>query len=273
MCPNCRAFISSADSVCPYCETQIRPPAAAARRGASPTGAVAGLIPHARFTTSMIMLINFALFLASMLYATQVSGSSFDIPGQVLYRLGAKYGPAISNGDWWRLITAGALHGGLFHLLMNSWILFDLGSQVEETYGSTRLIIFYVLSTMGGFYASYLWSPTLSVGASAGVFGLIGVMIALGLTSRNALGDYVKALYTKWAIYALLFSFVMGLVFPIDHAAHIGGLAAGFGSAYVAGMPSSWATGRENLVRWVSYGCVILTATAFFLMFRQLVVS
>lgn len=221
----------------------------------------------------MIMLINFALFLAAMLYATQVSGSSLNIPGSVLYRLGAKYGPAIANGDWWRLITAGALHGGLFHLLMNSWILFDLGSQVEETYGSTRLIIFYLVSTAGGFYASYLWSPVLSVGASAGVFGLIGVMIALGITSRNALGDYVKALYTKWAIYALVFSFVMGLVFPIDHAAHIGGLAAGFGAAYLAGMPSPWNESRETVIRWLSYGCIILTASAFLLMFRQLVMS
>jgi rhomboid protease GluP len=171
------------------------------------------------------------------------------------------------------LITAGALHGGLFHILMNSWILFDLGSQVEETFGSTRLIIFYVVSTIGGFFASYLWTPTLSVGASAGVFGLIGVMIALGVTSRSALGDHVKTMYTKWAVYGLLFGIFLRPFFNVDNAAHIGGLIAGFGAGYLAGLPSPWNESRESAIRWISYGCIVLTAAAFFLMFRQLVKS
>lgn len=268
MCPNCRAFVSSADRICPYCEAPIGPKAA--ERRAPSAGVVAGLIPHARFTTSMIMLVNFALFLASMLYATQVSGSSFDIPNAVLYRLGAKFGPSIANGEWWRLLTAGALHGGLFHILMNSWVLFDLGSQVEEVYGSRRLILFYVLSTIGGFYASYLWSPSLSVGASAGVCGLIGVMIALGVSSRTTLGDHVKAMYTKWAIYVILFGIILQPFLRIDNAAHIGGLATGFAVAWLAGIPSAWNESRETIVRWLSYGCMALTAGCFLLMFRQL---
>lgn len=268
MCPNCRAFVSTADRVCPYCEAQIGPRAAERRR--SSPGVMAGLMPHARFTTSMILLINFAMFLASMLYAQQVSGSAFNIPGGVLYKLGAKFGPAMAGGEWWRLITAGALHGGMLHIMMNSWILFDLGSQVEEIYGSTRLIIFYVISTIGGFFASYLWSPAMSVGASAGVFGLIGVMIALGLSARTTLGDHVKAMYTKWAIYGLLFGFLLAPVLKIDNAAHVGGLVTGFAAAWLAKLPSAWNEKREVMIRWISYACVVLTAGCFLLMFRQL---
>src|SRR5260370_31080742 len=71
---------------------------------------------------------------------------------------------------------------------MNSWVLFDLGAQVEEIYGSSRMLVIYFISTVGGFYASALWSPAISVGASAGVFGVVGARIALGVRHRHAPG-------------------------------------------------------------------------------------
>ncbi len=65
MCPNCRAFISSDDRVCPYCEAQLGPRAIERR---SPSD-VAGLIPGTQFVTSLILLINIGLFIATMLYS------------------------------------------------------------------------------------------------------------------------------------------------------------------------------------------------------------
>ena len=62
------------------------------------------------------------------------------------------------------------------------------------------------------------------MGASAALFGLIGAMIAMGIKHRSTLGDHVKSLYIRWAIYGLLF----GLLPGIDNAAHIGGLTFGF---------------------------------------------
>ena len=58
------------------------------------------------------------------------------------------------HGQWWRLITAGFLHSGILHILMNSWVLFDLGAEVETLYGTSRLIVFYFVSTVTGFAAS-----------------------------------------------------------------------------------------------------------------------
>ncbi len=69
MCPNCRAFITSDDKVCPYCEVPIGP-RAIDRRG--PGEIMGGFIPHARFTTIMILLINTALFLVD--YVNPQSG-------------------------------------------------------------------------------------------------------------------------------------------------------------------------------------------------------
>jgi rhomboid protease GluP len=265
ICPNCRAFVSKADRVCPYCEAQLGSRAA---ERTSYAGAVAGLIPHARFTTLMILLINSALYMASMLFSIRAGSAAgaFDIPGGVLFQLGAKFSPAIlQGGDWWRLLTAGFLHGGLMHILMNSWALFDLGSQVEEIYGASRLIVFYSVSTIGGFLLSTLWNPGLSVGSSAGIFGLIGVMIALGMSARSALGDHIKTLYVRWAVYGLLFGLLP--FFQVDNAAHLGGLAAGFGAAWVAGLPNPFNTASETIWRWVSYVCLALTVYAFARMF------
>ena len=71
-------------------------------------------------------------------------------------------------------MTAGFLHGGLLHIGMNSWVLFDLGAQVEEVYGASRLIVVYFMATVFGFLLSTFWTAALSVGASAGIMGLIG---------------------------------------------------------------------------------------------------
>jgi len=188
-----------------------------------------------------------------------------DIDPRTLFLFGAKFRQAIHMGQWWRLVTAGFLHGGLLHILMNSWVLFDIGAQVEETYGPSRLIVIYFAATVVGFYASTWWSAALSVGASAGIFGLIGAMIALGMLHRSALGDAIKGLYLRWAIYGLLFGLLPGLA--IDNAAHIGGLAAGFGVAYIAGVPRYEGSGTERMWRIAAYVCLGATALCFARMF------
>jgi len=66
MCPHCRAFITTDDRVCPYCNTPVGPRAVDRR---SPGEIMGGLIPHARFTTTLILLINTGLYIATTLYA------------------------------------------------------------------------------------------------------------------------------------------------------------------------------------------------------------
>jgi rhomboid protease GluP len=146
---------------------------------------------------------------------------------------------------------------------MNSWVLFDLGAQVEEVYGSSRMLVIYFLANGFGFFVSAIFSSTPSVGASAALFGLIGAMIALGVSHRSALGAAVRGMYTRWAIYGLLFSFLPG----IDIYAHIGGLAAGFGVAYLAGQPRYEGSPIEKIWRWASWICIFLTLVCFLKMY------
>ena len=263
MCPNCRAFITTDDKVCPYCDIKLQAPAAARR---APADLLGGLIPHARFTTMVILLINAGFYLAEELPGLIQNGAA----GLPIFQAGAKFGPYIHQGQWWRLLTAGFLHGGILHLLMNSWVLFDLGAATEEAYGTSRYLVIYFLSTITGFYGSYLWNPGVaSVGSSAGIFGLLGAMIALGVRDKSSYGAALRAHYVQWGIYAILLS----ALFPAtDNAAHIGGVAGGFAIAYVAGTPRLTGYG-ERLWQFGGAAAVGLTAVAFAFMFRWMMTA
>lgn len=245
MCPNCRAFVTTSDRVCPYCEMQLGPRAIERR---DPGEVLGGLIPHARFTTVMILLINTGLFLADYLN-----------PQAGLTRFGASLPAPYMQGQWWRLITAGFLHGGVFHILMNSWVLFDLGAEVEQLYGTSRLIVFYFVSTITGFWTSSHLGFHSSVGSSAGIFGLIGAMLAFGVSDRSALGSMVKSLYMRWVIYGLVLSFLPG----VDFWAHIGGLAGGFITGWLASTPRARLMWKEPLLRALAGVSIAVTFLAF----------
>lgn len=240
MCPHCRAFVETSARVCTECHEPLGRTYAQRVAGGA---ALAGLVPPTHFTTIIILLLNSGLFAATALLSAQRGGGFLSVSGEVLYDFGAKESLSIlARGQWWRLVTAGFLHGGLLHILMNSWALYDLGAQVEEAYGTSRFLLFYLASSVAGFLASSFWSRALSIGASAALFGLIGAMIAYGQRNRGTLmGMALKSAYARWAVFALLFSLMPG----IDMAAHVGGLAGGFVLGYLGGSP-----GRNAAVEW-----------------------
>ena len=225
---------------------------------------VAGLIPQARFNTIVILLVNFGLYLASGLYSSKTGqGGLWELDSRTLVAFGAKYGPLIALGQWWRLVTAGFLHGGLLHILMNSWVLFDLGAEVEQIFGPARMWVIYVVSSVCGFYVSDLWAPmTPSIGASAGLCGLIGAMIALGVTHTGPAASAIRGQYIRWAIYLMLWSFF----FPgVDMAAHVGGIVSGFGVAYFASQQRYEGAPVERLWRLGAWLAIALTVFSFLL--------
>ena len=258
MCPHCRAFITDSDKVCPYCNERVGPRYAERARTADIIG---GFIPAARFNTMLILLINAGLYVATAVYSINsgTAGGFGDLTPRVLYNFGAKVGLGGLDGQWWRLVTAGFLHGGMLHILMNSWVLFDLGAQVEAIYGAARMWVIYFLGTVAGFYLSAVFNPGVSIGASAGLCGLIGAMIALGVRHRNPAGNAIRGMYIRWAVYTLIW----GLLVPaVDNYAHIGGMIAGFIVAYIAETPR--ATGpTEKLWQIASWSCVIITVVCF----------
>jgi len=141
--------------------------------------------------------------------------------GDILISNFALFAPSVSTGQWWRLVTAGFLHGSILHLLFNVYILWVLGSQLESILGKTKFVVIYFVSLIGGSIASFLFSPfgTYSIGASGAIFGLMGAMLVVGRKKRLDISQV--------AVLVIL-NVVIGFVLSgIDWRAHLGGLAAG----------------------------------------------
>ena len=141
--------------------------------------------------------------------------------GDVLIANFALFAPSVANGQWWLLITAGFLHGSIFHLLFNVYILWVIGSQLESIVGKTKFVVIYFVSLLGGSFASHLFSPSgsYSIGASGAIFGLMGAMLVVG-RKRNLDISQITTL--------VVINVVIGFVLSgIDWRAHLGGLAAG----------------------------------------------
>lgn len=154
-----------------------------------------------------------------------VLGGSTD--GAVLVRLGANVSELVWAGEWWRLVTSMFLHIGIFHLLLNGWALYQLGSLYESWVGSRAMSITYFTAGVAGSMASVVWTRGLSAGASGAIFGLLGALIVVLLRHRHRLRPQAKWLLAQLAGWALINVFY-GLTTPgIDNAAHFGGLVAG----------------------------------------------
>lgn len=232
ICPNCRAFISRADRVCPYCDFALTPQAAAPILNSR---TLSELMPGEGQMTQILLGANFLFYCATILYDQQntANPSLFEPNGITLAIFGSKYTPLIYHGEWWRLLTAGFLHASLMHILFNSWGLFQLGAEVDDALGSARYLCAYVFSTMTGFLASTIFSPQApSVGASAGIFGLLGALIAYATVQGGLMGRYMRSAYINSAIIAILLTAFSG---HTDNWAHIGGLAGGFVFVYTIG--------------------------------------
>lgn len=265
MCPNCRAFITTDDKVCPYCDTPVGPRAIDRQMAAD---AMAGLVQGDRFITMVILTINVGLYLATLLYTSGGRASGLDPSFQALQDFGGKDGYAIFRElQWWRLITAGFLHGSILHIGMNSWVLWSLGPQIDEVFGAYRYLAIYFVSTLLGFAASLFWMPTvLSIGASAGISGLVGAMVGLGTKEKHSIVGRERGRYVQWMVLILVQGFIIS---GIDNAAHIGGFVGGFLVAYIAGSRGH-ARGDDTFWKTIAWVCVAVTAYCFFRMAQQL---
>jgi len=155
---------------------------------------------------------------------------------------------AVFEGQVWRFVTFQFLHAGLLHILLNMWVLFMFGPQVEQYLGSRRYLAFYLLSGVAG-AALYLllnlggnvfpnlplllpYRPqTPLVGASAGVFGVLLALAYLRPTDRITLLLFFiipVSLQIRTLAYGLV---AIGLLTVYSGGANAGGEAGHLGGA------------------------------------------
>ena len=128
-------------------------------------------------------------------------------------------------GEWWRIISSGFLHAGIWHIGLNMFALYQVGTFLELIVGSRRMLSLYFISMVGaGLFIIWFSPDEPTVGASGAIFGLFGALAVVGMRlgprGRALLGQLIPII-----ILNLIFTFSVP---GISAAGHVGGLLTGF---------------------------------------------
>jgi membrane associated rhomboid family serine protease len=152
---------------------------------------------------------------------TVAQGAGINQPGGSLFFKWVLYGPAVKDGDWWRLITAMFLHAGILHIGLNMLALVWLGGPVERYLGPFRYLALYFVSGLAGSAGALVVSPnSITVGASGAIFGILGALLIIEYQATGSLAGQAMSLI----VINLIFSFTFS---NISIGGHVGGLIGG----------------------------------------------
>lgn len=140
--------------------------------------------------------------------------------------------------DWWSdvrnshaygtWIPTLFLHAGPGHLGRNMMALLAASGAVEFLAGKRWAIAAYLITGLGGAWASYAGhhAPPLSVGASGAIFGLLGCAVSFIIRRRGTF-NYAQR-WKVWRVYVPLFILLfLPAIANADVHAHAGGFATG----------------------------------------------
>ncbi|MEP2777387.1 MAG: rhomboid family intramembrane serine protease [Luteolibacter sp.] len=153
--------------------------------------------------------------------------------------------PAYRDGEYWRLMTAPMLHGGVIHFVMNGLALLYLGKRLEVFARWPHLAMVFLFSALVGGEASARFMPeATSVGASGGLMGWLGFLLVF----ETLHSKLVPKSSRRRLVGGVLMTGLIGLVGYrfIDNAAHFGGLLAGMAYAVIV-FPKSGSVLRPRM--------------------------
>ncbi len=129
----------------------------------------------------------------------------------------------VDAGEWYRIVTSGFTHFGLFHLVMNMVSLYFLGRFVEPAIGQVRFLALYLASMLAGTAGALMLQPGFGItaGASGAVFGLMGAA-AVGMRQRG-----ISLMQSGIGTTLLLNLLITFTISGISIGGHLGGLAGG----------------------------------------------
>lgn len=187
------------------------------RSGAAALGG--GLLPPA---VKRLILIAGGVFLVQ-----------FTVPGFTAF-----FGllpPAVLSLQVWRLFTYMFLHGDLFHLLMNMFVLYMFGSHLERMWGPRRFVRYYLLCGVGAGLFTLLPLPAFfyatHIGASGAVYGLLLAFGVLFPTAQVYVFFFLPMQARHLVVvlgFIALASSLSASSDGVSHIAHLGGLAVGY---------------------------------------------
>jgi membrane associated rhomboid family serine protease len=215
---------------CPECASQKT------RVVRNPTGTPSGF--EATPATYVLIALNVIVFLIEI---AQGAGGFFDVGLSQFVADFALFGPAVAEGELYRLVTSGFLHAGIFHIGFNMFLLLVLGRLLEPALGTPRFLALYFASLLAGSFGALLLDPNaFTYGASGAVFGLAGAtfIIARGRGMDTLAGEIG---------FLILFNLAWSFIAPhISVGGHIGGLVGGVICALVIVAAQRGRLGRRS---------------------------
>ena len=225
--------------------------------------AEAFLNPRAAVITPVLILVGLAWYVAGVAVARRLGVPVLtylrDGDARVLLGLGALRGRELLDGDWWRLLTAGFVHVGAVHLLVNLFSLGVLGPLAEGLWGRKRFVVLYLLSGLGAACVAVLVNPDAVTAAAAGsVWGTQAAVLLWLARFREYLPPALLGEWLRWMLLVAAVNAVVSLTPSVSWQGHAAGAAVGFAAAVLLDW-ARWGTGRVRYAAGVA-GLIALTA-------------
>lgn len=173
------------------------------------------------WATYVLIGLNVAAFIPTLLSSEVVYGYGALIPAAV-----AVY------GQWWRLLTAAFLHGGLMHIVFNLYALRGLGTLLEHFFDPWRFLAVYfgALWTSSVLVTLFAAPDSVTVGASGAIMGVLGALVIFYWRYRTMLvgGQRYLNEMLKMAALNVLIGFTPGISFWGHFGGLLGGLLLGW---------------------------------------------
>jgi len=169
-----------------------------------------------------LLLANVGIFFLELLWGAEL-----------IYLFGLT--PAlVKKGFIWQIFTYMFLHGGVFHILFNMFMLWMFGCDIERSWGTKEFLRYYFITGVGaGLFTFFLSfnSHIPTIGASGAIFGIL-VAFAMMFPDRPI---YLYFLFPIKAKYLVLFFAAIEFLASfrhtsdgIGHFAHLGGMVIGY---------------------------------------------
>lgn len=179
-----------------------------------------------------LIIANIAIFIFQIMLGSAPSRQFINLFGLV---------PAFVFRELrlWQFFTYMFLHGGLWHIIFNMFVLWMFGSDLEKEWGERRFLHYYLITGMGAgfvYYLSALNSPIPTIGASGAIFG---ILVAFGMTFPEKIITLLiffvfpvsmraKHLVILFAVIELLLHLSPGSARGVARFAHLGGMLVGY---------------------------------------------
>lgn len=174
-----------------------------------------------KFSKKDITATNVLIFITVVMYIIQINIEE----GGLLFGLNLYF---LVYNFWWQPLSTIFAHGGIAHLGMNMFVLWQFGNLIERSRSSKELIALYLVtgiitSLLSFAYIYYLDNYVNLVGASGAICALLGYVAYYDKAQRSGI--------ITWVLLISVAPLIIGL--PIAWYAHFIGLAVGFISGVI----------------------------------------